>query len=574
MKGDIKMSKKLAAVLLVLTTLFATSCGTAKEIPDLTSDSLEPSSIASAEDAVLVDLPEPVETTTLPTSKKTNSSESTPAQEAGAPDTPAAAPASPALIGNNADRVTSVTDYIYDEAYMFNPYGYAVVGVKTDGVMKYGMIREDGTYIIEPQFEAFHSTMEDLCFSTPENDIGYVWFQKDGLWGFVNETCEWVLEPTYVDCTCFTDLSLAGVKVDGKWGFVSTSGAMVVDPIYDEIVISDTGKYANVCKDGKWGLVSPSGEEVIPTISTTYIITDGEHGEFGVWDAAGQDVALINNATTLITLDGKILVDNAKDWIQDIGSNHIVYINSETSGNGYFNMKGELVITLAEDEIGYPFSEEGIAAVININPDQVNSCHYIDEQGNTLFGRNFEDFNSLPGTYPGAVMIDGKYGYIDKTGVMVIEPMYDCAYRFDTNGYAIVELDGKEAIIDSKGNLMTDFVFDNLGLLDLTGAAASLYIAEQNGQYGVIDVSGNWILPLEYDYIMPYRPGADEGWRIQSFTGTTYALVCKGGKFGILSMQAEILLQPTGDRSLHLIAPNGYVVIESGGKFGYVDIEK
>ena len=568
------MNKKLAAALLVLTILFATSCGTAKEIPDLTSDSLEPSSIASAEDAVLVDLPEPVATTKMPTAKKADASAKTPAQEAGAPDTPAAAPASPTLIGDSADNVSSISDYLYDDAYMFNPFGYAVVGTKTDGVMKYGMIREDGTYIIEPQYEAFHSTMENLTSNTPEKDIGYVWFQKDGRWGFINETCEWVLEPTYEDCTCFTSLGLAGVKTDGKWGFVSTSGELVVDPIYDEIVISDTGKYANVCKDGKWGLVDRNGKEVLAPISETYILTDGERSEFGIWDAAGQEIALINNATTLITLDGKVLVDNAKYEIQDVGANQLVYVNSETSGNGYFNMNGELVIPLAEDEIGYPFSEEGIAAVITINADQGNSCHYIDEQGNTLFGRNFEDFNSLPGTFPGAVKVGGKYGYIDIKGVMVIEPAFDCAYCFDNNGYAIVELDGKEAIIDSKGNLMTDFVYDDLSRLDPIDPAASLYIAEQDGTYGVIDVNGNWILPPQYDYIMPYRPGADEGWMIESYSGTTYAMICKDGKFGILSMQADILLQPTGDRGFYLVAPNGYVVIESGGKFGYIDIEK
>ena len=112
LKGDIKMSKKLAAVLLVLTTLFATSCGTAKEIPDLTSESLEPSSIASAEDAVLVDLQEPAETTKMPSAKKADASAKTPAQEAGEPVATAAAPASPTLIGDSADNVSSITDYL------------------------------------------------------------------------------------------------------------------------------------------------------------------------------------------------------------------------------------------------------------------------------------------------------------------------------------------------------------------------------------------------------------------------------------------------------------------------------
>ena len=45
----------------------------------------------------------------------------------------------------------------------------------------------------------------------------------------------------------------------------------------------------------------------------------------------------------------------------------------------------------------------------------------------------------------------GKYGYIDKTGNAVIQPVYDEAHSF-VNGLALVKLNGKSRYIDNKGN--------------------------------------------------------------------------------------------------------------------------
>lgn len=52
--------------------------------------------------------------------------------------------------------------------------------------------------------------------------------------------------------------------------------------------------------------------------------------------------------------------------------------------------------------------------------------------------------------------LKGKYGYIDKTGKMVINAQYQMGSDFN-NGYARVDKDGKSAFIDKTGKLVTSF---------------------------------------------------------------------------------------------------------------------
>lgn len=45
---------------------------------------------------------------------------------------------------------------------------------------------------------------------------------------------------------------------------------------------------------------------------------------------------------------------------------------------------------------------------------------------------------------------DGKYGYIDAEGNLVIDCIYDAGYTFE-DGLALVEKDGEELLIDVSG---------------------------------------------------------------------------------------------------------------------------
>ena len=60
---------------------------------------------------------------------------------------------------------------------------------------------------------------------------------------------------------------------------------------------------------------------------------------------------------------------------------------------------------------------------------------------------------------------NGKYGFIDTTGKVVIEPQYDHVWEdFYKNNYAIVEINGKYGVIDKTGKFVIEPKYDHIQL--------------------------------------------------------------------------------------------------------------
>ena len=54
------------------------------------------------------------------------------------------------------------------------------------------------------------------------------------------------------------------------------------------------------------------------------------------------------------------------------------------------------------------------------------------------------------------MQIAEKWGYIDTTGKIVVQPQFDCAYAFNESGLALVEKDGKIGWIDCTGKFIIE----------------------------------------------------------------------------------------------------------------------
>ena len=587
------MYKKILPALLVMTALLVSSCSIA--------------STKSGETTSLPDSSSALSTSAPDSTTQLESSDEMTTEEASMPETSEETPTTATEPEIDMEYLRSLT---FDAAAMFNPFGFAVVGENKDGVLKYGMIGEDGRFVIQPEYDAFRTTNSEILFYTTDLDIGYTWLQKDGLWGFVNETCEWVLDPVYEDCTCFTSFGLAGFLQDGKWGFISTTGKVIIEPIYDAVMVDERKDYVQVKKDSLWGLIDKTGKEVLAPISSTRILTTGTYGEHGYWEYDGDNIALINGLTCMITLDGQVLYEGASFDFSTIGPNEMFYANSTTLGNGYFNMEGDLVIPLADDEFGLTFSEDGFARVVKQKDGLLYSYRYIDEAGNPLSDKVFSfaqvfspnglacvqidgkcGYIDTSGAYAiklqfdeaysftenglACVKVDGKYGFIDKTGTFIIDPIYDDADVNSSGAYVEVKKDGKAGIVDTEGNLVIDFAFERISSRPLCfdEKNSPIFDAEQDGMVGLIDIHGDWILAPQYQAIVEFRSISDEGWMMLCYSDTSYIMTHKDGTFGILSLHGKIILEDAGEVDRIDIATNGYTIVKTDGKYSYIDLD-
>jgi hypothetical protein len=92
-----------------------------------------------------------------------------------------------------------------------------------------------------------------------------------------------------------------------------------------------------------------------------------------------------------------------------------------------------------------------------------------------------------------AVKLNGKYGFIDRTGREIIPFRYDDAGVF-SEGLAKVRINGKWGFIDRMGKEAIPSIYDNVGSF-----SEGLVAAQSNGKYGFIDKTGKEIIPFKYD---------------------------------------------------------------------------
>ena len=52
------------------------------------------------------------------------------------------------------------------------------------------------------------------------SEIGYAPVQMDGAWGYIKENGDWVIEPQFDEAKCFNEKGLAPVMSNGAWSFI------------------------------------------------------------------------------------------------------------------------------------------------------------------------------------------------------------------------------------------------------------------------------------------------------------------------------------------------------------------
>ena len=232
-----------------------------------------------------------------------------------------------------------------------------------------------------------------------------------------------------------------------------------------------------------------------------------------------------------------------------------------------------------------------------------------DENGSISFGFNVEDLKNDPNYTIVGELHEGKrlvkkfnvYGYMDKSGQPVINYQYDFADRF-YNGKAIVQKNKDWFFIDLDGKVVKEFgAIERLNhlsgdtyemvkgyaehyLMDGQGNLLSaafneiqtffgedLFIARKNfGENGLIDGSGNFVLPCEYYYI-----GALDEYGFASIRRKITNEFGVYTKHGVINRKGKIIVEPKWSSMLKLDGKNGYTIYNAGdSKSGIIHHEK
>ncbi|OEK05933.1 WG repeat-containing protein [Roseivirga misakiensis] len=96
--------------------------------------------------------------------------------------------------------------------------------------------------------------------------------------------------------------------------------------------------------------------------------------------------------------------------------------------------------------------------------------------------------------YSGLVPVKGanKYGYVNKEGDVIIQPLYDLASTF-SQGLAAVVQNGKSGFINIKGEVIVPITYE-----EVRSFSEGLAAVKNDGKWGFIDQKGATVIPFEY----------------------------------------------------------------------------
>ena len=145
-------------------------------------------------------------------------------------------------------------------------------------------------------------------------------------------------------------------------------------------------------------------------------------------------------------------------------------------------------VTTSEDTSRFPIAVQG-------------KIGFINSRGEIVILPQFEDAHEFSEGLC-AVRIKGRYGFINTDGTVCITPSYDYATEF-SEGLALVFLDGKPLFINQSGERPFATNYASMCYFRQGRSLVKTY----SGKMGLIDPRGKLIIDTVYKYIGPFEDG-------------------------------------------------------------------
>jgi hypothetical protein len=139
---------------------------------------------------------------------------------------------------------------------------------------------------------------------------------------------------------------------------------------------------------------------------------------------------------------------------------------------------------------------------------------------------------------------DGKWGYKNAAGEVVLQPRYAVAQPFLASGIAAAVDDTGWVYIDARGKaIIRPHVVDN-GPDEFSEGLARFVVKEK---FGFFDETGRIVIKPRFDFVLPFHEGLAAvciGCRPKQ-EGEHTAMV--GGKWGFINKKGKLVIEPTFD---------------------------
>ena len=302
-----------------------------------------------------------------------------------------------------------------------------------------------------------------------------------------DEGANWIVAPQFWSMQDFSEGLAAFQPETGdnrfQWGFIDTSGNIVIEPQFHGVRDFSEGLAAFQSGIGnfQWGFIDTMGNIVIEP-------------QFDNVESFSEGLA----AVSIDRLWG--FIDRNGEWVY-----------TPMFGHAWAFSDGLARVRVAEYYNGRLITGDGF---VNKYGYWVVGPHEFDLVHSFSYGLAW-------------VRVDGRYGFIDTAGEIVIEPQFESAIEF-RNGFAAVEVNNNWGLIDTLGNMVIEpqFRWQSWWFFFSEGLA----LVEVNRLYGFIDKSGGFVIEPQFDFAIGFSEGL--------------AAVQVDDRWGFIDKTGEIVIEP------------------------------
>lgn len=366
-------------------------------------------------------------------------------------------------------------------------------------------------------FGGFFFLFVVLVFSACDNmDRNLIPYQyPNGKYGYVDENGKEVIDGKYDSAKKFRE-GLAAVSMGELFGYINKNGKIVI-PLQYTSASNFVNGIALVSKAYKFGCINPDNKEIIPC-------------EYDYLMKTEQDSLLLkgskNRLEGFIQLDGKVVIPFEYDEIQAFydGEAYVV----KNGKKGIIRANGEVVVPCIYDEIKsyyenlYLVTSNGLYGFLNSQKQEILPCEYgehyaigvfsdidhrvirlkkgdryglMDSNGNVLTPCKYDDIGGYLGGQLAFVSLNGKIGYVDRSGKEKIAPVYD--FSRDAGECYILCQNGKYGLANrTSGQVLMNCMYDRIEL-----ETENLFMIVLDGKRGLANMEGEVVLKPEYESI-------------------------------------------------------------------------
>lgn len=304
---------------------------------------------------------------------------------------------------------------------------------------KKGLVDSLGKEIIENKY------IEILAL-TDKYENGFIVKNENNKYGVINYDTTIALEEKYDEIKNVYGNGMYVVKEANKFKIVNTKNEVFLEDKFEDVKSIDLDNVI-IKKGNKYGVITIAEEEKIAP----------EYDEL-TYAFSNYYIAKKDNQYGIITINNEEKLPFSYNYITYISVANFFQAETQDMKSELidkdFNVKAEGIITQINQDKNY--------IRVRVGEDYKYYNFKLEEKENTEILATNTIFLSKK---------DGKYGYVNEKGIVVVDYIYEDATEQNKYGYVAVKKDGKWGSLDSKGKVVAEckYELENVLVVDFIG---------------------------------------------------------------------------------------------------------